>query len=489
MGLFNFQKQKKQQRVEQSDIATETVNTRIGSNTFCANDLDSRVAEQVQCAAAATTESNAAEQLDEHIFHKKLLKLAPRPSTVTETGLSSSLLLDLLVKHLHIGGVYTLHELAEKLALAGGIVKELVEQAKTLSWIENRQSTSGGQMRYALSHIGELQAEKAFLKNGYLGCAPLPLAQYRHVARLQSSRSAPLYKVELDEAFKALTFPDELMARIGPALNSTKPILIYGKAGTGKSYFCRHLNLLFGDQVLIPHALEVNNEIIQLFDPKIHQTIVQAHNKDLLTLDGSFDSRWQLCQRPVIVTGGELTLEMLEVRFDKHSKTYQAPLQLKANNGILLLDDLGRQKVAPKALFNRWIVPLEDRRDFLCLQSGQHVEVPFELRLLFTTNLDPKELIDEAFLRRLGYKIPFFGLDKKQFKEIWDQVCDSNGLSCEQVQFDYLLEHLFAMHGKDFLPCYPRDLISIMHDQIVFKKLARKINQALLDFAWQSYFV
>ena len=480
MGLFNFQKHNKEAQqqalnAEMSDSENDNKNTQI-----------SKAAE---CSESNPAEKSAVEKVVEIAFDAKLLNLAPRPSTLKETGLSANLVLELLVKHLQVGGVYTLRELADKLTLSGGIVQELLEQAKDLAWVENRQSSADGQMRYALSNLGDLQAEKAFLKNGYLGCAPVPLGQYLQVARIQSNRSAPLSKTELDKAFNELTFPAELLEKIGPALNSTKPILIYGNPGTGKSYFCRHLNLVFGDQVLIPYALEVNNEIIQIFDPEIHQTTYHSDSSDLLKLTNSFDQRWQLCRRPLIVTGGELTLDMLEVRFDHNSRTYQAPLQLKANNGILLLDDLGRQKVTPKALFNRWIVPLEERRDFLSLQSGQHFEVPFELLLLFSTNLSPKELIDDAFLRRLGYKIPFTGLDKAQFKAIWDQECAANQLNCADMQFEYLVEQLLLANKKEFLPCYPRDLLAIIHDQVAFKNLKPEIDQALLDFAWQSYFV
>ena len=476
MGLFNFQKNNKD--IQQQNIAAEALSSESDNKTTPASDTDE-----------LSIERPDAEKVIELDFDTKLLSLAPRPSTLSDTGLSASLLLDLLVKHLQVGGVYTLRELADELALSGGVVQTLLEQAKGFSWVENRQSSADGQMRYALSHLGELQAEKAFLKNGYLGKAPVPLAQYLKVAKIQSSRSAPISKPELDQAFDELTFPAELLERIGPALNSTKPILIYGNAGTGKSYFCRHLNLVFGEQVLIPYALEVNNEIIQIFDPEIHQTTYQSDSSELLKLSNSFDQRWQLCRRPLIVTCGELTLDMLEVHFDHNSRTYQAPLQLKANNGILLLDDLGRQKVTPKALFNRWIVPLEERRDFLSLQSGQHFEVPFELLLLFSTNLSPKELIDEAFLRRLGYKIPFTGLNKEQFKAIWDLECAANELTCEDMQFEYLVEQLLLVNNKEFLPCYPRDLLVIIHDQIVFNNLKPEIDQALLDFAWQSYFV
>jgi len=477
MGLSNFLRHNDEEITEKSVTADKTMKKMSGGESAEPSIL------------AELSESHISEQVIKSGIDSKLLNLAPRPATITATGLSATLLLDLLVKHLQVGGVYTLREVAEKLALTGGIVQDLIDQAKTLSWIENRQSLADGQMRYALSNLGNLQAEKAFLKNGYLGCAPIPLAQYIRVAKSQSSRSAPLTKIELNAAFNELTFPDELIEKVGPALNSTKPILIYGKPGTGKSYFCRHLNLVFGDQVLIPYAIEINNEIIQIFDPEVHQSTHQSNHSELLKLSSSFDQRWQLCKRPLIITGGELTLDMLEVRFDQNSKTYQAPLQLKANNGILLLDDLGRQKVSPKALFNRWIVPLEERRDFLSLQSGLHFEAPFELLLLFSTNISPKDLIDDAFLRRLGYKIPFIGLNKTQFKDIWYQECKAKGVQCGQGLFDYLIEQLFISNSKDFLPCYPRDLISIIHDQIVFNSLAPEINQELLDFAWKSYFV
>ncbi|MCW8995040.1 MAG: hypothetical protein OQK77_04410, partial [Psychromonas sp.] len=276
MGLFNFQKHNKVK------VQTSVVDEALNSERNNENIPDAITVDVSEKSRRSFVVNPEAEEVVEIDFTAKLQNLAPRPSTLTETGLSTSLLLELLVKHLQAGGVYTLRELAEKLALSGGIVQELLEQAKGLSWVENRQSSAEGQMRYALSHLGELQAGKAFLKNGYLGRAPLPLAQYLNVAKTQSSRSAPLSKPELDKAFNTLTFPAELIEKIGPALNSTKPILIYGNPGTGKSYFCRHLNLAFGDQVLIPYALEVNNEIIQIFDPEMHQVTYQSNSNDLL---------------------------------------------------------------------------------------------------------------------------------------------------------------------------------------------------------------
>jgi len=289
-------------------------------------------------------------------------------------------------------------------------------------------------------------------------------------------------------------FSDDLIATIGPALNSSKPILIYGAPGVGKSYLCRHLNLLFGDDVLIPSAIEINNIIIQVYDPQLHvlstieQQQVQADAK-LVNLAHGYDPRWHLCQRPLLVTGGELTAEMLEVNFDATNLTYKAPLQLKANNGILLLDDLGRQKITPIALFNRWIIPLEERRDFLSLPNGLHFEIPFELILLFSTNLAPQDLVDDAFLRRLGYKIKFEALTVELYQELWFKTCDDYQLHCHPDMFTYLVEQRHYVDQKDFLPCLPRDLLSIVSDQVKFNQLAPVVTQSLISFAWQHYFV
>ncbi|TRX54580.1 AAA family ATPase [Thalassomonas sp. M1454] len=416
-------------------------------------------------------------------------QVAPCPLELSDTGLSEYLLVNLMLKHLQYFGVLTLRDLAQKMCLSGGVVQGLIDIAKVKSWIENYSNNANEQMRFSLSSIGTLEAEKELLRNGYVGPAPVPLKQYTEICLKQSSRGHHINIDELTNAFCDLTFSDDLLQKIGPSLNSTKPILIYGAPGTGKSYLCRHLNLVFGGDVLIPHAIEVNNEIIQVFDPEIHHLSEQLQQENVLKLASSYDQRWVLAKRPVVVSGGELTAEMLEVKFDPTSKTYRAPLQLKANNGILLLDDLGRQKITPKELFNRWIIPLEERRDFLSLQSGLHFEIPFELLLLFSTNLSPTELVDEAFLRRLGYKIQFEDLTKELYQEIWFKECIEQNLRCELEVFNYLIEHLHEMHKRKFLPCYPRDLTCIVNDQIKFNKLDNEITKELLDFAWHSYFV
>jgi len=424
----------------------------------------------------------------------KAATMAKRPSTIEETGLSEQLLLQLLIKHLLVAHVASIRQLADKMALSGGIIQILMDHAKTLNWLENRQSSTSGQMRYALSQLGITEAEKAFQQAGYLGVAPVPLQQYSDICLKQTSRNTVVVKELLYQRFSELMFSDELIATIGPALNSSKPILIYGAPGVGKSYLCRHLNLLFGDDVLIPSAIEINNIIIQVYDPQLHvlSEREQQHDKadaKLVSLSHGYDPRWHLCQRPLLVTGGELTADMLEVNFDSTNLTYKAPLQLKANNGILLLDDLGRQKITPVALFNRWIIPLEERRDFLSLPNGLHFEIPFELILLFSTNLAPQDLVDDAFLRRLGYKIKFEALSVVLYQKLWFTTCDDFQLDCDHETFIYLIEQRHYVDQKDFLPCLPRDLLSIVSDQIKFNQLAPVVTQDLINFAWQHYFV
>lgn len=419
--------------------------------------------------------------------------IAKRPTVIKDTGLPLQLLIQLLLKQLQLLNIATIRELSECLALSGGIIQALISEAKSASWIENRQSAHNGQMRYALSSLGIVEANLALLHSGYIGPAPVPLNQYTNIVTLQTSRNIQVTHDMMQDVFKGLMFSEHLISSIGPALNSTKPILIYGVPGVGKSYLCRNLNKLFNDDVLIPSAIEVNGQIIQVYDPQVHTLAnpkVELSQTELLcSLDEGFDPRWHLCKRPLLVTGGELTESMLEVNYDDNSHTYKAPLQLKANNGILLLDDLGRQKISPVQLFNRWIIPLEERRDFLFLPNGVHFEIPFELILLFSTNLNPASLVDEAFLRRLGYKIEFEPLDLNHYRELWFTVCDEFNLSCTEEVFNYLVTACHKQSDKAFLPCFPRDLLSIASDYVKFHQLEFKVNSSIIDIAWKHYFV
>ncbi|WP_248289462.1 AAA family ATPase [Thalassotalea sp. Y01] len=504
MGLFNFGR-KKETKAEESKPVAKLAPAQAESHKKQGDGTNSQSSPDVslinkamsineQTNDAITIQSSTEQQAnhsDLNSQEQKLAALAPRPKDVTDTGLSEKVLLEILIKALYNNGVCTIRQLADITCLSGGILQTLVEVAKHKKLVENHQ-IQNNQMRYGLSHIGEMVAEKTLAKAGYQGPAPVPLKQYSEIAYKQSSRQQLITKELLLNVFSQLTFSDDLLEKVGPSLNSFKPVLIYGAPGTGKSYFCRHLNMVFGDEVLIPYAIEVNGEIIRVYDPEIHKKVDMSPaepKNGVLSLKQGFDPRWVLCQRPLVVTGGELDAEMLEVRFDQQNKTYKAPLQLTANNGILLLDDLGRQRISAKQLFNRWIVPLEERRDFLSLQSGAHFEIPFELIMLFSTNLSPTDLVDDAFLRRLGYKIEFEELSLTHYKVIWDEECIKFDLISDESSFEYLVNQLHKTHGKPYLPCYPRDLLSIISDQVKYRGLNNNVNNELLNFAWTSYFV
>ncbi|MBY6185061.1 AAA family ATPase [Marinobacter hydrocarbonoclasticus] len=413
--------------------------------------------------------------------------LAPVPLSVAQTGLDHALLTGLLLKHLYDGDVLTLHELAERMALRGRIIEDLLIDAKKAELVENRSATSSGQQRFALSGMGREQAKAQFAASGYLGAAPVPLSQYAKVCRAQSSRHQTVTRDDFERAMMDMVVPPGLKEKLGPALNSKRPLLIYGPAGTGKSFLCRSLNRMFQDEVLIPHAISVGHQIIGIFDPHYHRL---ADTDDASTLlSEQQDARWHRCQRPLLMVGGELTSQMLDISYDPNSRTFRAPIGLIANNGLLLIDDLGRQAVSPKAIFNRWILPLEEGRDFLALPSGEHFEVPFEQLLLFSTNLQPTELVDEAFLRRLGYKVRFGALDKETYLAIWKGNCAEFGLACEPAAEQWLVEEQYPQSQRPLLPCHPRDLLSIVSDRIKYHGQSAVITQEMLEYAWDLYFV
>lgn len=347
--------------------------------------------------------------------------LAPRPSTLAETGLSESFLADLVSKHLAMSGVLDLGVLARRLGLPGILVEELLGFLRTTGRVEVASAQSGGSfLRYGLTERGRFMAEEASNRDGYIGPAPVPLADYERLVRAQSGRRQPITRDQVHAAFTDTVIDPALLDRLGPAVNSGRPLFIYGHPGTGKSFISRRLSRLLGPPVLVPYALLVGESAVRCFDPGTHER-VDADAPESLLFDQGFDTRYALCQRPTVIAGGELTLDMLDLHYEASTRLYRAPLQLRANNGLLLLDDLGRQRVTPAALFNRWIIPLEDRVDHLTLKGGQHFTVPFDLVLIFSTNLDPLKLADEAFLRRIGYKIAFEPSTRTQYHAIFQQ--------------------------------------------------------------------
>lgn len=409
---------------------------------------------------------------------------------MAETGLSEAFLSGLVAKHLYEGGVLDLPQLSERTALAGSIVETVLGFLRSEAWIELRgESSRGAGLRYALTDRGRAAALDALMKGGYVGPAPVPLRDYRRVVAAQCVHASAITRDNLRAAFIDVVIPEPLLDQLGPAMHSGRAIFVYGASGTGKTYISRRLARLLGETVLIPYALALDETVLQFFDPLLHRAAPGGQAEPSVMLERGHDPRFVLCQRPVVITGGELTLDALDVRYEPAVKQYYAPLQLKATNGMFLIDDLGRQRVATVDLLNRWIVPMEERRDFLNLGAGRHFEVPFDVVLIFSTNMNPLELADEAFLRRLGYKIRFDPLDPVEYEKIWRQVCHERGMPFDAGVLHYVVEELHAKDKVPLLPCHPRDLLTLAQDQCRYQGEPNAVTVERMRWAWDNYFI
>ncbi|MFH0343093.1 MAG: ATP-binding protein [Chromatiales bacterium] len=416
-------------------------------------------------------------------------RLAPRPRTIAETGLNQPFLTELLAKHLYQAGVLDQRQLGERMALAWSILEGLVGALRTGAYVEVRGNTEGtAAMRYALTERGHALALEAMMKSGYVGPAPVPLEDYTRVVQAQSVHRCLVTRERMRAAFADLHIRDALLNQLGPAMHSGRPIFLYGPPGTGKTFIGQRLARLLEGAVLIPHALAVGDNVFQFFDPTVHHPVPEERGTGRVRLEEGHDPRFVRCQRPVATTGGELTLDMLELSYEPLTKQYQAPLQLKANNGIYMIDDLGRQRVAPAELLNRWIGPMAENRDFLSFASGRRFPAPFDVILIFSTNLKPLDLADEAFLRRLGYKLRFETLLPPEYEGIWRQVCGER-----QIPFDpAVLHHALGLYSREqvpLLPCHPRDLLGLITDQCRYHGEPPEATIERLEIAWNSYFV
>ncbi len=374
------------------------------------------------------------------------------PQTFEDLGISQSLILDLLLRRLLLEGFSTLQQLGQTLKVSSPILNIVFQHMRSQQLVEVKGMV-GNDYHFTLSQAGKMLASERFQITQYAGAAPVSLKDYHNATKSQSAQ-VKIDRKALRSAFSDLVVTDQLLDQLGPALVSQNSIFIYGPTGNGKTCIAERMLRVYQDAILLPYAVEVDNQIISLYDPVVHQKL-DAEDYDI-------DPRWVLCRRPCIVVGGELIPSMLELRLDESSGIYAAPLQMKANNGIFIVDDFGRQLMSPRDLLNRWIVPLDRRVDYLMLRYGVKFQIPFELMVVFSTNLEPSDLADEAFLRRIHNKIFIDAVDDKAFDQIFHRVLASSNMPYEPDSAEYLRKLCLREGRTELRACYPADICNIL---------------------------
>jgi hypothetical protein len=413
--------------------------------------------------------------------------LPPAPRTIEETGVSHSLLLELLVKTLFLHGELRLADLVQLVALPPGVLIPLLGFMRTEKLCEvTRRGDTDGRTSYSLTQTGRARAEEFLRRNQYVGAAPVSLQSYVKQMDAQSVSRMGVTRERLQRGFEGIVVDPALIEQFGAAMNSSRPIFIYGPSGSGKTYIAERLAGLLSGVVAVPHALAVGSEVIQVFDPLLHEAL-SAMPDGAFDRGSAADARWVLCRRPVVMSGAELTLDMVDLEFDPKTRFYHAPQQLKANSGLFIIDDLGRQLASAHSLMNRWIVPLDRRTDFLTLHTGQKFQVPFDVIVVFSSNMVPSQLTDEAFLRRLGYKIYVGAIGADDYRAIARQVCRELDVPFDEGGLRHLLGRYEAA-ARPLLACEPRDLISQVRDYAAFNGVAPRMSGEMLDWAWNNYF-
>jgi predicted ATPase with chaperone activity len=402
--------------------------------------------------------------------------------SVEETGVRRNLLEDLALKILYTVGEMSLYELARHMGLGVSTVEELFQRLRK-DQLFQVTGMNGGMHRFTTTSGGKSRALELLAQNQYTGPAPVSLDDYVSRIHSQSVRDIKITPVDLNGAFEDLVLDTQMLNQLGTAVSSGRALFLYGPTGTGKTTIAETLTRLFEhDRIWLPYAVEVDGQIITVYDAGLHQQVEQPK------VNGH-DGRWVMCRRPRLMVGGELTIEMLDLQYNPGTRYYTGPVQMKANNGLLIVDDFGRQRVSPEELLNRWVVPLDRRIDFLSLAGGKKIQIPFDLFVVFATNLDPAKMMDEAFLRRIQTKIKVDFVTPEQFREIFQRICLRFSLEYDATVADDLIRMIGTEYKEPLRACYPRDIVQQILWVSQFLQKEPRLDRMAVSQACRNYFL
>lgn len=400
---------------------------------------------------------------------------------------------DIALKTMFRKNINEVSELARAICLPRQVTQELIDMAREQRLVEatgTLNASAGGEMGYQLTDGGKSRTLDALSQSEYFGAMPVPLAVYREQIKRQSIRNIQVTREQLTSAMGHLILPNELLDHLGPAVSAGRSILMYGPPGNGKSSISNGIRDAMGDKVYVPRAIEYAGQVITVYDPIVHAAVDEEEDDPTsLRRRVTFDTRYVKCDRPTVITGGELSLDMLDLVYNPTARTYQAPLQLKSTGGIFIVDDLGRQKEPPQALINRWIVPLEESKDILALQSGEKFEVPFDTLVIFSTNFHPNKIFDQAALRRIFFKIKIDGPDQENFLKIFAMVARAKKMELDEAALVHLLKVKYPTIDNIYANYQPGFLIDQMRAICDFEGIPYKMSPSLIDRAWANMFV
>lgn len=409
------------------------------------------------------------------------------PQSLQEAGLSDSEVEALILKLLLSRGDLVGRDIADHIRLPFGLMDEVLRQLKKDQMVVYRSSAAMNDYLYQLTDLGRERARRQAQHCSYFGAAPVPLQNYIDSVRAQSLEKQHPTQDDLRHAFQDLLINPRMLARLGPAINSGRGLFLFGAPGNGKTSIAERVTAAFGQTIWIPRAIGVDGEIMRLFDPMNHEELPVEKSEGLLD-SSRIDRRWVRVRRPTIVVGGELTMDNLEVTKNVSTGTSEAPVQMKSNCGTLVIDDFGRQRMSIDELLNRWIVPLEKRFDYLNMTNGKKIQVPFDQLIIFSTNLEPRDLVDDAFLRRIPYKIEVTDPTEEEFRELFQMMCKSLNIAFDQQALDYLIDTHYRPLGRPFRCCQPRDLLLQVRNRCRYERREPVLTTEALDYAVETYF-